>query len=379
MRRQAEDVSLWLNYQYKIDLEKNVEIGSVEPGKQQSELESPVKVLKAIQQEQLNDAVQAKLSMSVPVLEATLGSLARDRADRFGGYASVTLADLARETREGTGDAGICFELAVHQAIETRNRLIHPLVSEVLDHHMGIKENAESILFGPEKNHIIPILESTQNSLTDESRVWVGNRGQPPKLKRYIPQIINAFRRNEARNSLPRSISGIWKADLFLGGKTIDRWLGTTVKINPEQLVGASGLRVGIYPKRNSKDIPRLDDSLNLLRIPLPYDGAFMEAFYKSFFLVRAFLRADAKVPAEIALPDAEDRFVTRELEQRREFAVSKVVKVLRDMAQSNLLSIESVTDIVPAASLSEFGLSEAPRPEDISEIVSIAPFSFSE
>ena len=88
---------------------------------------------------------------------------------------------------------------------------------------MGIREDAESILFGPEKNHVIPILESAQNSLTDESRIWVGNRGQPPKLKRYIPQSFNAFRRSAARDALPRRISGLWKADLFLGGKTIDR------------------------------------------------------------------------------------------------------------------------------------------------------------
>lgn len=106
-----------------------------------------MKVLKAIQQEGLSDAVQAKFSMAIPVLDAMLGSLARNRAKRFGGYAAVTLADLARETREGAGDAGICFELAVHQAIEKRSQLIHPLVSEVLDRHMGIKEDADSILF----------------------------------------------------------------------------------------------------------------------------------------------------------------------------------------------------------------------------------------
>jgi hypothetical protein len=195
-------------------------------------------------------------------------------------------------------------------------------------------------------------------------------------LKRYIPQIINAFRRNEARNLLPRSISGIWKADLFLGGKNIDRWLGTTVKINPDQLVGAQGLRIGIYPKRNANDGPRLDDDLKLLRIPLPYDGAFMESFYKSFFLVRAFLKSDARVPPEISLPDAEDRFVTRELEVRRAFPVRDIIGVLHEMAQRDLMLAEAVTEIVPAASLSQLGLSEAPRPEDISEIISISPIS---
>lgn len=335
-----------------------------------------MRVLRAIQRDGLADAVQAKFAMSIPILEATLGSLALERADRFGGYRKVTLADLAREAREGTGDAGICFELAVHQAIQARDPLIHPLVSEVLDQHMGIRDEADSILFGPEKNHVIPILESTQDALTEESRVWVGNRGQPPKLKRYIPQIINAFRRREGRNALPRSISGIWKADLFLGGKQIDRWLGTTVKINPNQLVGAQGLRIGIYPKANANDGPRMDEDLRLLRIPLPYDGAFMEGFYKSFFLVRAFLKADARVPPEIHLPDAEDRFVTRELEKRRGFPVLEVIGVLREMAQRDLFDAEPVTEIAPAASLTEGGLGDAPAAEDISEIVSVSPFS---
>jgi len=335
-----------------------------------------MRVLKAIQRTHLNDAVRAKLALAIPVLEATLASLAADRAARFGGYDHVTLADLARETREGSGDAGICFELAVHQAIESRDPLIHPLVSQVLDDHMHIRDPADSILFGPEKNHVIPILESVQDALTEESRVWVGNRGQPPKLKRYIPQIINAFRRGEVRNSLPRSISGIWKADLFLGGKAIDRWLGTTVKINPAHLKGAQGLRVGIYPKQNPADGPRLDNDLNLLRIPLPYDGAFMETFYKAFFLVRAFLKADAQVPPEASLPDAEDRFVTRELEARRQFTVRAVVGVLRDMGQHDLLEAEGVSELAPMASLTPEGLGEAPRPEDASELVSVSPFA---
>lgn len=335
-----------------------------------------MRVLKSIQSSEISDAVRAKFAMAIPVLEATLNSLALDRAHRLGGYKAITLADLAREVREGSGDTGICFELAVHQAVESRDPLIYPLVCEVLEKFCGIPEGADSILFGPEKNHVIPILESTQDSLTDESRVWVGNRGQPPKLKRYIPKIISAFRRNEKQNSLPRSISGIWKADLFLGGKQIDRWLGTTVKINPQNLVGAQGLRIGIYPQSNSDDQPRRDDNLNLVRIPLPYDGAFMEMFYKSFYLVRAFLRADADIPTPQYLPDSEDRFITKELKIRRQFPILDVIDVLRSMSQNNLLISTGVDNIKPAASLSESGLSETPREEDISELVSLSPFA---
>lgn len=66
-----------------------------------------MRVLKAVQVSELEDAVRSKFSLCIPVMEATLRSLAAERAERLGGYAQITLADLAREFREGTGDAGI--------------------------------------------------------------------------------------------------------------------------------------------------------------------------------------------------------------------------------------------------------------------------------
>jgi hypothetical protein len=335
-----------------------------------------MKVLKAIQQDEVTDAVQAKFSMATPVLEAMLNSLPRKRMGRLGGLDKITLHDLAREFREGSGDTGICFELAVHEAIAAKHSLIHPLVSEVLEKFCAVKDGADSILFGPEKNGVIPILETVDNALTDDSRVYVGGRGQPPKLKRHIPAIIRAFFRNQQDQTLPRSISGLWKADLFIGGKDSDKWMGTTVKINADTLQGAKGLRIGLYPEVNKKDVPRLDENLNLIRIPLPYEKSFMELFYKSFNLVRAFLRADACVPRPVELPDSEDRFVTQELQTRKDFPVVDILEVLRAMGQPNLLEEQQVTQIEPAASLSEAGLSHKPAKKDASELVSLAPKS---
>lgn len=146
-----------------------------------------MRILKSFQRAEIGDAVRAKFAMVAPVLEATLYSISVDRIDRLDGYASWTLADLAREVREGDGDVGICFEWAVHEAIANRSPLIWPLASDVLDAFCGIGDGADSILFGPEKDGRIPIIESVQNALTDDSRVYVGNRGHPPKLRRYIP------------------------------------------------------------------------------------------------------------------------------------------------------------------------------------------------
>lgn len=313
--------------------------------------------------------------MVAPVLEATLYSVAVSRIERLGGYAAWTLEDLAREYLEGDGDAGICFEYAVHEAIAARHDLIWPLASEVLEDFCSIGGGVDSILFGPEKDGRIPIIESVMDALTDESRVYVGNRGHPAKLKRYIPKTVKAFRRHEARNKLPRSIKGLWKADLFVGNPTTDRWVGTTVKVNPKSLEGAQGLRIGIYPMQTKSDKPRKDETLNLIRLPLPYDGQFMELYYKAFYLVRAFLRAGASVPPPVALPDAEDRYVTQELEARRAFAILDVLGVLRDMAQPGLLLTEEVTRVEPTAALSEeAGLDEEPGEGVGSDAVSLAP-----
>ncbi len=335
-----------------------------------------MRVLKSLQLEEISDPVRSKFAMVAPILEASLNSLNTTRVERLGGIATITLADLSREFREGSGDAGICFEFAVHEAIASQHDLIYPLASEVLNDFCGIDGGSESILFGPEKEGRIPILESVQNALSPDSVVHVGNRGRPPKLKGYIPKIIKAYRRHEARNKLPRSIRGLWKADLFVGNAAPDKWVGTTVKINPSHLEGAQGLHVGIYPKVNTKDAPRKDADLNLIRLPLPYDGGFMELFYKAFNLVRAFLNADAYVPKPVALPDAEDRYITQELEARRGFPIIEVLEVIRSMSQVNLLETGDVVEVKPTASLSEEeGLTESSQLDFLeSEAVSITP-----
>lgn len=334
-----------------------------------------MRILKSLQTAVVEDAVRAKFAMVAPILEATLYSVSVERIERLDGYASWTLGDLAREFREGDGDVGICFEWAVHDAIANQSPFIWPLASEVLQDLCGIKNGADSILFGPEKNGRIPIIESVQDALTDDSQVYVGNRGRPPKLRGYIPQIVRAFHRHEERNKLPRSINGLWKADLFVGNHKEDKWVGTTVKVQAAGLAPAQGLRIGIYPQVNTADVPRRDEILNLIRLPLPYDAAFMELYYKSFNLVRAFLKADAHVPQPVSLPDAEDRFVAEQLAVRRHFPVLDIVDAIREMSQRDLLETREVTSVPPTAAISEqLGLEESIAPEETSESVSVTP-----
>lgn len=280
-----------------------------------------------------------------PVLRATLFALSFERVERLGGYAAVTLHDLAREWREGDGDCGICFEYAIHEAIERKDPLLVPRIGEVLERHCKIRGNARSILFGAEKGARLELLESDRSLLTPESRLVVSERGRPVKLKTHLDRVKRAFSVPEERELLPRSIRGLWRADLFVGAPAEDRWVATTLKINPLHLEGAPGIRIGIYPERWRDEPPSLDADKNLVLCPVPYERSFMELFYSAFFLVKTFLTSDARLPRPVELPVSLDRHVAKLLEERRAFPVLDVLEAFDKLAQPGLLMSSSAGD----------------------------------
>ncbi|MGH8704837.1 MAG: hypothetical protein ACREUO_05370, partial [Burkholderiales bacterium] len=181
---------------------------------------------------------------------------------------------LPRLYRPGDRDCGICFEYAVHDALNRGEPAVLERIHDaVTDYCNVLGQDPGSILFGLEKTGALNLIDTAKERLTDDSRLLAGNRGQPAKLKRHIDSIAAAFRKKEARDALPWSISGLWKADLFVGYTDTDRWVATTVKINPSQLEGARGLRIGIVPARGGReDLIRRDDAKNLVICPLPHD-----------------------------------------------------------------------------------------------------------
>lgn len=161
---------------------------------------------------------------------------------------------LARLYRPGDGDCGICFEYAVHDAISNGEPDVLERIDDALTRHCRVQgDKATSILFGAEKTGSQQLIDTTGEVLTDDSLLLHGRRGRPLKLKRHLNLIAAAFRRKGVRPALPYSISGLWKADLFLGKSDTDRWVGTTVKINPQRLESARGLRVGIVPAQDGQ------------------------------------------------------------------------------------------------------------------------------
>ncbi|MFI7695443.1 hypothetical protein ACIBQ6_40680 [Nonomuraea sp. NPDC049655] len=285
------------------------------------------------------DEVSAITAVVRPILLGTLYSLKADVVEEAGGREGVKLKMLPRLRRPGDGDTGICFEYAVHDAVRRGEPDVSERVYDALNHCKVRGNSVGSILFGAEKAGSQQLIDTAAEFLSDESVLLSGSRGRPVKLKKHLTSAAAAFRRKGVESGLPQSISGLWRADLFLGHSDTDSWVGTTVKINPSGLKGYPGLRIGVVPaNQGGSDAIRKDDTRNLVVCPMPYDGSFVETFYLAWEVVTAFLEADAQVPKEVSLPRPAARTVARYLADRREFPVVDVVEALQALSQPELL-----------------------------------------
>lgn len=224
-----------------------------------------------------------------------------------GGYEDVKLKMLPRLYRAGDGDCGICFEYAVHEAMNQRDPRVLERIHDAARLCRVPGDDIKSILFGIEKTGTQQLIDTADAILTDDSNFLYGTRGRPAKLRKHLSMIAGAFRNKRTRPALPSSIRGLWKADLFVGFSDSDRWAATTVKINASHLEGAAGLRIGIVPTRQRRaDNVRLDEAKNLVISPLHHDEDFMQVFYESWKIVQAFIDADAQLPSEVKVPRPE-------------------------------------------------------------------------
>lgn len=299
-------------------------------------------------EKQLNavgDEVLALTAVVRPILMGVLNALKFDVVQEAGGHENVKLKMLPRLYRPGDGDVGICFEYAVHEAMNSGDPRVVERVRDAVKLCKIKPKNTKSILFGIEKSGAVQLIDTAKNILTEDSRTLTGTLGQPPKLLRRLNILAAAFKRPTSRLALPWSIRGLWKADLFVGSLESQQWVGTSVKINPTQLEGAAGLRIGIVPTRQGRsDRVRLDEGKGLVICPLHHDADFMQIFYEGWRVVQAFLDADAKVPKEAVLPRPVDREICRMLEERREFPTVDVIDALKIFSQPELLATDTET-----------------------------------
>ncbi|MEP6786680.1 MAG: hypothetical protein ABI898_13225 [Sphingomonadales bacterium] len=304
-----------------------------------------IEVRREKQLNQVGDDVLALTAVIRPILTGVLYALKADVVLEAGGYENIKLKMVPRLYRPGDGDVGICFEYAVHEALNQNDARVMERVEDALKLCNIKPPKPSSILFGVEKTGSIQLIDTAKGILTDDSRTLSGNQGQPPFLRRRLNTIAAAFKRPTTRMALPWSMRGLWKADLFLGSTQSQRWVGASVKINPAQLEGAAGLRVGIVPTKQGKsDKVRIDHGRGLVICPLHHDADFMQTFYEAWRVVQAFIAADAQVPKEVLLPRPVDREICRMLAERREFPAVDVIEALKTFSQPDLLMTDRET-----------------------------------
>lgn len=195
-----------------------------------------VEIREERQRSPVADEVSALIAVTRPIVNGVLQSISRETIEAIGQRRENLLLKLLGTLRKkGDGDTGIAFEYAVHDAIKRGEPAVTARIREALG-KCRIAGDVSSILFAVEKAGAKQLISTELNLITDDSRVLSGDVGQPAKLKRYLNTLAASFRRAHMREYLPQSIRGLWKADLFLGSTGPDRWVGTSVKINPSHL-----------------------------------------------------------------------------------------------------------------------------------------------
>jgi hypothetical protein len=294
------------------------------------------------QQNEIADEVSALIAVTRPIVNGVLQSIRQEMITAIGKQREdLPLKLLGRLRKEGDGDTGVAFEYAVHDAIARSEPVIINRIVDALK-QCKIAGDPASILFAVEKAGAKQLISTELELITDDSRILSGTVGQPAKLKPRLNLLAASFRRARVREYLPQSIRGLWKADLFLGSPEPDRWVGTSVKVNPAHLEGAAGLRVGIIPTQSGKsDNIRKDEQRNLVVCPLPHDYSFMQVFYEGLRIVQALCATDFEMPTEALLSSPVHREVARMWAERREFPVVDVLDAVQVFAQPQLLITE--------------------------------------
>jgi hypothetical protein len=105
-----------------------------------------------VQQEQqlsaVADEVLALTAVVRPILSGVLYALRSDIVAEAGGYDGVKLKMLPRLYRAGDGDCGICFEYAVHEAMNSGDGRVLQRISDAATLCKVPGKGPKSILFG---------------------------------------------------------------------------------------------------------------------------------------------------------------------------------------------------------------------------------------
>jgi len=234
---------------------------------------------------------------------------------------------------------GVAFEYAIHDAVGRAEPAVIERISDALKLYRIEKGDPSSILYAIEKDGAKQLIDTRRELITPDSQVMSGKRGRPVKLHKHLNQLAAAFRRRGTSPALPRSIQGLWKADLFLGSPEQEHWVGTTIKIRAGRLESAAGLRIAIVPADAQKsDLVTMDEQKLLVVCPVPHDYSFMQTFHEGMRIIQVLCANDFTAPRNADLPSPQHREVARTYIERRDFTVLEVLDSMKTFAQPRLL-----------------------------------------
>src|SRR4029077_6713528 len=105
----------------------------------------------------------SKRRLCGPILSGVLYGLKADVAAETGGYENIKLKMLPRLRREGDGDIGICFEYAVHDAMNKNDARVVERINDAIKICKIRTKEPKSILFGMEKTGSIQLIDTANN------------------------------------------------------------------------------------------------------------------------------------------------------------------------------------------------------------------------
>lgn len=280
------------------------------------------------------------------VLRAHFDQLSQDDLEDLNcDRSDVTFRQLAKVARlhRDKGARGDGFEWAVHEAIlggEPRvvDYVTHAL-RKVSPKSFSDIDQPTSLMFGHERARHLGFTEAVVRNAGGEAVLLPDGKGRPFLFGSWVPV---AARGKSSEPDLGARIKQVWKTDLFLGGRGVEKYAAATIKSNWHSLEDGAGLRVAIVPQ--APDLAagyRRWKSLHLVALPDP-DG-FMGLFNDGYEAVaEAILTAGHHDRGHYYYkPSAKAQIIQQQLQKFEKAKVVDILDALNEAAQQNLITVQ--------------------------------------
>ena len=251
------------------------------------------------------------------------------------------LSKVARLHRD-KGARGDGFEWAIHEAISGGE----PRVLEYVTHALrkvspGAFSSIDcptSLMFGHERARHLGFTDAVVKNAGGEAVLLPDGSGRPFAFGSWVPVAAKGV---AGEPQLAKRIKKVWKTDLFLGGKGLQKYAAATIKSNWHQLEDGQGLRVAIVPQAVDLE-PGYQRWKTLHLVALPDPDGFMGLFNDAYEAVaEAILTVGRHDRAPYYYkPSAKAQRVQQQLERYATVKVVEILEALDDAAQQNLIAV---------------------------------------